>query len=124
MSERVREEIKARRLAIVGPDDAIRIVLEVSSEGEPDNSDEVQVPRVTLFDARGRPTMVLEIDTRDKPRIRVGDPRGSMTEVEAGLLLVGLRGNTRAMLLARDDGGVLHLCDEDGSPVAQLPSDR
>jgi hypothetical protein len=118
------DEIRVRRLVLVDDEGRPRLVLEMVASGDPRNGGMKAVPRVSLLGERGRPVLVLEIDARGDARIQVGDPdRGPLAEIEPGVVLLGFAGNTRAALVAREEGGVLDLCDETGVPVVRLPDE-
>jgi hypothetical protein len=116
------DEIRARRLVLVDGEDLPRVVLEVVAIGDPRNGGVKATPRISLLTEKGRAVLVLEIDAHGAARVQVGDPdRGPLAEVEPGVMLLGWGGNTRVVAVAREDGGVLDLCDQEGAPVLRLP---
>jgi hypothetical protein len=118
------DEIRCGRLVVVDGEGRPRLVLEVVAMGDPRNGGVKEVPRVSLLGERGRPVLVLEVDARGEARVQVGDPeRGPLAEVEPGVVLLGWGGNARVVAVAREGGGVVHLCDEDGAPVLRLPEE-
>jgi hypothetical protein len=119
------DEIRTRRLVLVDGEDRPRVALEVVAIGDPRNGGVKETPRISLLTEKGRAVLILEIDAHGNARVQVGDPdRGPLAEVEPGVLLLGWGGNTRVAVVAREDGGVLHLCDEHGGPVLRLPEEE
>jgi len=118
------DEIRVRKLVVVDGEDRARLVLEVLATGEPRNGGVKAVPRVSLLTEKGKAVLVLEVDAHGEARVQVGDPdRGPLAEVEAGVVLLGWGGNARVAVVAREEGGVIDVCDEDGAPVLRLPEE-
>lgn len=111
-------ELTIERLLLREPNDGrVRAILETGGDGT------VPSVRLSLFDARGEPAIVLQVGDDGAPVIHVGHPdRGVTVTISANAVDFWSGGNVVASVQSSKDGGVVEVADAEGRAVESLGS--